>query len=214
MLCAQPAPRLPAVCSYKNYKRTVKAVPAAQMIELKHHIPSLVYDLRYAGKNNFMGRLMYPKHTTTAFLRKPVAEALAKVQRELSKESLGIKILDAYRPYSVTVNFWKLVKDERYVANPAKGSNHNRGTAVDLTLIDLQTGRELNMGTGFDNFTDTAHHSFKHLPAAVLANRNRLKTVMNRYGFTELETEWWHYSFKSPVNFDILDIPFKKLGKR
>lgn len=199
--------------SYKKYRKTIADRPETQMSELKRIIPAIVYDLRYATENNFMHRLMYPANTSTAFLRKPAAEALLKVQQDLSKEGLGLKIFDAYRPYTVSIKFWELVKDERYVANPIKGSNHNRGTAVDLTLINLQTGKELNMGTGFDNFSDTAHHSFKHLPPEVLANRNRLRTLMNRYGFTELETEWWHYTFKSPVKFDVLDIPFKKLSR-
>ena len=106
-----------------------------------------------------------------------------------------------------------MVKDERYVANPANGSNHNRGTAVDLTIIDLTTGTELNMGTSFDNFTDTAHHSFKQLPQEVLANRIKLKTLMNQYGFEAWETEWWHYTYKSPAKFDVLDINFRKLGR-
>ncbi|MGC4232240.1 MAG: M15 family metallopeptidase [Niabella sp.] len=199
--------------SYKKYREMIADRPEMQMIELKRIIPTVVYDLRYATENNFMHRLMYPANTNTAFLRKPAAEALLKVQQELDKEGLGIKIFDAYRPYAVSKKFWKLVQDERYVAHPARGSNHNRGTAVDLTLIDLKTGKELNMGTGFDNFTDSAHHSFKHLPPEILANRNRLRMAMNRYGFTELETEWWHYTFKSPVKFDVLDIPFKKLAK-
>src|SRR5437867_1601617 len=84
--------------------------------------------------------------------------------QELNEKGLGLKIFDAYRPYSVTVKFWELIKDERYVANPSKGSGHNRGIAVDLTIIHLKTNEELNMGTGFDNFTDTAHQAFVNLP--------------------------------------------------
>ncbi|MCH5718416.1 M15 family metallopeptidase [Niabella hibiscisoli] len=127
---------------------------------------------------------------------------------------MGLKVFDAYRPYSVTRKFWDLVKDERYVANPAKGSNHNRGTAIDLTLIQLNTGEELDMGTGFDNFSDTAHHSFKQLPEPILHNRQKLKTVMAKYGFTALSTEWWHYTYQSNIRFDVLDIPFRKLSLR
>ena len=97
------------------------------------------------------------------------------------------------------------------MANPARGSYHNRGSAVDLTIIDLRTGKELNMGTGFDNFTDSAHHSFKNLPEEILKNRILLKSVMEKHGFKALETEWWHYTFQSDIKFDVMDIPFYKL---
>ena len=104
--------------------------------------------------------------------------------------------------------------DERYVANPANGSGHNRGIAVDLTIIDLKTGKELNMGTGFDNFTDSAHHSFTNLPKEILQNRNLLKTTMEKYGFKLFETEWWHYFLADGDKYEVLDIDFKKLGKK
>ncbi len=120
--------------------------------------------------------------------------ALQKVQKELNQSGWGLKIFDAYRPYSVTVKFWELVKDERYVANPSKGSGHNRGITVDLTIINLKTRLELNMGTGFDNFSDTAHHSFTNLSEDILQNRILLKTTMEKYGFKAYNEEWWHYS--------------------
>jgi D-alanyl-D-alanine dipeptidase len=104
---------------------------------------------------------------------------------------------------------WELVHDERYVANPANGSGHNRGISVDLTIVDLVSGRELDMGTGFDNFTDSAHHSFASLPASVLRNRRLLKATMEKYGFKALETEWWHYSWPNDHRYDVLDIGFK-----
>lgn len=159
-----------------------------------------------------MHRQMYPRNTTTTFMREPAAEALAAIQKELNREGLGLKIFDAYRPFKVSEKFWELVKDERYVANPAKGSNHNRGTAVDLTLIDLKTGRELPMGTGFDNFTDTAHHSFTALPPQVLRNREQLKSIMQQHGFKSLDSEWWHYTYTTGT-FDVLDLSFKQLSK-
>ena len=161
----------PVTKDLKTYLRQVKNDSDKKMIELKTLMPNLVYDLRYATTNNFMQRLMYPENTRNTFLRKPAALALQKAQQELNEKGLSLKIFDAYRPYSVTVQFWKLVHDERYVANPAKGSGHNRGIAVDLTIINLQTKQELNMGTGFDNFTDTAHSNFNALPEEVLQNR-------------------------------------------
>lgn len=203
---------LPVERSFHKYKRAVRQLSYLEMVELKGRIPSIIYDLRYASENNFMQRLMYPAGTNIAFLRRPAADSLQKVQEALKEDGLGLKIFDAYRPYSVSKLFWELVKDERYVANPAKGSNHNRGTAIDLTLVDLQSGQELDMGTGFDNFSDTAHHGFKHLPQQALYNREKLKTLMSKFGFTPLSTEWWHYTYQSNLKFNVLDISFKKLS--
>lgn len=204
---------LRVVSKTKEYRRTVKKDTAQSMILLHDLIPGIQYDLRYAGTNNFMHRLMYPENLSYTFLRLPAAKALDSVQQELSKQGLGLKVFDAYRPYQVTVDFWELVKDERYVANPAKGSGHNRGIAVDVTLIQLQTGSSLDMGTDFDNFSDTAHHSFKELPADVLQHRKVLKTVMEKYGFKALDTEWWHYALPNSKTYDVLDIPFHTLRK-
>lgn len=197
-----------------EYKKQVKNDSAKKMVELKSLIPEIVYDLRYATTNNFMQRMMYPKKTTKTFMRLPAALALQKVQMELNENGLGLKIFDAYRPYSVTEKFWELVHDERYVANPSKGSGHNRGIAVDLTVINIKTGKELDMGTGFDNFSDTAHQTFTNLPEEVLQNRDLLKTTMEKYGFKALDTEWWHFFLNDGSRFEILNIAFKKLKKR
>ena len=205
--------RPPVTDKYDDYKQQVKKDSAKRMIELKKMMPGILYDLRYATVNNFMRRLMYPAGTNTAFLRLPAVKALQKVQQELNEKGLGLKIYDAYRPYSVTVKFWELVKDERYVANPSKGSGHNRGIAVDLTIINLVTGDELNMGTGFDNFTDTAHHAFTKLPEEILQNRELLKSTMQQCGFKVYSEEWWHYSLPDAARFEILDIDFKKFKK-
>jgi len=206
--------RPPVTNSWGLYKKQVDHDSTKKMVELRSLIPDILYDLRYAGTNNFMQRMMYPSNTNETFLRLPAAIALSKVQKELNGKGLGLKIFDAYRPYSVTVKFWELVKDERYVANPVKGSGHNRGIAVDLTIINLKTGEELDMGTGFDNFTDTAHQSFTNLPEEVLQNRLLLKSLMERNGFKALETEWWHYFLANGNRFELLDIDFKKLRKQ
>lgn len=203
----------PVTKKWREYTKQVKDDSLKQMVELKTRIPSLVYDLRYAGTNNFVHQRMYPQNTKTTFLRLAAAEALAKVQAELSEQRMGLKIFDAYRPYSVTKRFWELVKDERYVANPAKGSGHNRGIAVDLTIIRVKTGAELDMGTGFDNFSDTAHHDFKHLHQDVQGNRALLRSIMEKYGFKALDTEWWHYYWPEPERYELLDIDFEKFEK-
>lgn len=183
-----------------------------EMADIKILIPDIVLDLRYTTTNNFMHKKLYPA-TPTTYLRLPAAKALLDIQTELRKTGLGLKIFDAYRPYSVTEKMWELVKDDRYAADPKKGSGHNRGTAVDVTLINLKTKEELQMGTGYDNFSDTAHHTFNAFPKIVLENRKTLRNIMEKHGFRMLETEWWHYSLPNAKDFELLDIPFKKLKK-
>ena len=196
----------------KIYKQLVKNNPSARMTDIKKLVPDILLDLRYATKNNFMHRKLYSALSTT-YLRLAALRALDSVATSLRAKGLGLKIFDAYRPYGVTKKMWDLIRDERYVANPAKGSGHNRGATVDLTLVQLATGQELDMGTGFDNFSDTAHHTFTRLPEQVLSNRKLLRTLMEQHGFVALETEWWHYSLANAKDFPLLDISFKKLKK-
>ena len=193
------------------YAQMVRQNALKKMVELKTMIPGIRYDLRYATPNNFMHEQLY-KDGSITFLRLPAAEALAKVEQDLNEKGLSLKIWDAYRPYSVTVKMWEQIKDDRYVADPKKGSGHNRGIAVDLTIVEMSSGKELNMGTGFDNFSDTAHQDFVNLPDVILRNRSLLKTVMEKYGFTALPTEWWHF-FWPDSSFELLDIPSKKFKK-
>ncbi len=136
-------------------QQQVKVNPVKQMVDLSAIKPRIIFDLKYATTDNFMKEVLYPPIRTT-WLRKPAAEALEKAAKEFSLLNLGIKVFDAYRPYSVTEKMWEPVKDARYAADPATGSGHNRGISVDLTLVDLRTGKELRMPTGFDNFSDTA----------------------------------------------------------
>lgn len=204
---------VPVINKSTEYQASVRNDSAQKMVELQKMIPGIVYDLRYATTNNFTHRLMYSPPTRYTFLRLPAARALAAVRQELKTQGYGLKVFDAYRPYGVTVSFWELIKDERYVASPTKGSGHNRGLAVDLTIIDLKTHRELDMGTGFDNFTDTAHHNFTALSQAVLQHRKLLKEIMEKHGFNKLETEWWHYFWPNDRNYEVLDLPFDEFLK-
>jgi D-alanyl-D-alanine dipeptidase len=197
-----------------DYEQTIKNDSNNRMINIEKLIPGIDLDLRYASENNFMHRVMYPEKPTFTFLRLPAAKALAEVQKDLNKKGLGLKIFDAYRPYSVTEKFWELVHDDRYVADPKKGSGHNRGIAVDLTIINLKTKKELKMPTGFDNFTDSAHHDFINLPDEVLNNRKLLKKTMEKYGFVEFPTEWWHYSLPKPEKYEVLNLSFAELEKK
>lgn len=202
---------VPVIMQLSQYEKGVEKDSLHLMIELRKVVPGIVYDLRYATKNNFMHRRMYPKNTNSTFLRLPAALALQKIQYELNAKGYGLKVFDAYRPYSVTVSFWELVKDPRYVAEPTKGSGHNRGLAVDCTILNLTDHKELDMGTGFDNFTDSAHHDFTRLPQPVLDNRQLLRSVMEKYGFRAFETEWWHYYWPNDRDYPVLDIPFRQL---
>jgi zinc D-Ala-D-Ala dipeptidase len=198
------------ITGIEQLQKTVQHDPAKAMLDLKKTIPLLQFDLRYATVNNFMNQKLYPPISTT-YLRKAAADSLYVIQKELNEMGLGLKIFDAYRPYSVTEKLWEPVKDDRYAADPKKGSGHNRGIAVDLTIIKLSDHQELNMGTGFDNFSDTAHHAFTDLPGKVLQNRLLLKTCMEKHGFKALDTEWWHYYLLNAAAFELLDIDFKQL---
>ena len=201
------------ISSTTTLQKTVYKNPGKQMKDVKEVIPSVILDLRYAGTNNFMQQKLYPAISTT-YLRKTAADALAIIQNQLKEMGLGLKIFDGYRPYSVTEKMWEPVQDDRYAANPKIGSGHNRGVAVDLTLVYAATGEELSMGTGVDNFSDTAHHAFTHLPEDVLQNRLLLKKMMEQQGFKALDTEWWHYSLPNAKDFELLDIDFKKLKSK
>lgn len=194
-----------------NFKNSISSDTSKRMMNIRNCLPGIILDLRYATSDNFMMKKLYPQIYTT-YLREAAAKALKNVMDKLKKEHLTIKIFDAYRPYSVTEEMWETVKDDRYAADPSKGSGHNRGIAVDLTLVNTITGNELKMGTGFDNFSDTAHTDFAGLPSSILYNRNLLKTVMEKYGFTSLDTEWWHFSLPDPQNFELLDLSFDELN--
>lgn len=196
----------------KTLQQEIKADPDLKMVDLLQEIPSLVLDLRYTTTHDFMHRALYPPLTTT-YIRRNAAQRLKKVQAALQTMNLGLKIFDAYRPWSVTVAMWQPVKDDRYAADPSMGSGHNRGIAVDLTIIDLKTRVSLPMGTGFDNFTDSAHRDFIRLPAQVLANRLLLQTLMEENGFISLRTEWWHFSLPDPQRYEVLDLPFSEIQK-
>jgi D-alanyl-D-alanine dipeptidase len=181
------------------------------MVCIQTIIPQLVTDLKYARKNNFTGKILYPQNI--AFARLATALALQKVNVDLNKIDLGLKVYDAYRPYKVTKEMWKLVHDERYTANPARGSDHNRGVAVDVTLVKISTGKELPMPTEFDDFTEKAHHNYNGLPPEVIRNRELLKNTMEKFGFVSLSTEWWHYSLPDAARFELLDLSIAQLEK-
>jgi len=191
------------------YKKQVKTNPDKQLVEIRRYIPQIALDIRYATTNNFMHRRMYQQ--AKAYARLPVVKALQLVETDLQTRGLGLKIYDAYRPYSVTVKFYEMTPDTNFVANPRRGSKHNRGCAVDLSLIDLKTGKELDMPTPFDSFSKKAAANYPTLSKKQLENRELLKTIMQANGFTVLKTEWWHYDFNGWAGYELLDVPFSGL---
>jgi len=193
------------------YKKSIINHPEKKMVPIGK-IRGLALDLRYATPDNFTHKILYPAGTATSFLRKRVYQALDSVAMELFRQGITLVIFDAYRPYSVTVELWERIKDDRYAANPAKGSGHNRGIAVDLTLADANTHQLLPMPTGFDNFSDSARQDFSGTDAMRKANRELLKSTMVKYGFIPLSTEWWHFSWPATQDYEVLDLPFQQLS--
>jgi len=157
--------------------------------------PRLVVDLRYASTNNFVEEKMYD--CPRCFLRPEASIALQKVHSELIAAGYHLKLLDCYRPKSVQEKLWEKVPDATYVTPPKKGSMHNRGFAVDVTLIDAE-GREQDMGSPFDFFGRRAHHDYFDLDPDILARRKLLKETMAKFGYKHIRTEWWHYSYQGP----------------
>jgi len=179
-----------------------------ELVDIQKVSPRIRLDIRYATPANFTGQKVYDE--AACFLRPATADRLSRAQAELEREGLGLKVYDCYRPLAVQRRFWELVQDERFVANPEQGSNHNRGAAVDLTLVDAK-GNELPMPTEFDDFTELAHSSYSHLPENVIKNRERLVRAMVNQGFLPLPTEWWHFDDPECAHYSILDLPFSQL---
>lgn len=163
----------------------------AEFVEVITLIPNVVVDLPYATEKNFFKKRFYKENR--CFLRRGVVEKLALVQQDLNAQGLGLKLWDGYRPRSVQWEFWKVLPDPKYVADPKQGSRHNRGAAVDCTLVDLKTGQELVMPTAHDDFTPKAAADFKLAPPEALKNRQILQQAMTRHGFQIFESEWWHF---------------------
>lgn len=191
------------------YQASIRTNPEKELIDLETFVPGLVLDIRYATTNNFTGEKIY--NLAKAYARKPVAESLKRIQSDLKPRGLGIKIFDAYRPYKATVKFYEVYHDTTYVASPYRGSRHNRGCALDLTLIKLATGEELKMPTGYDSFKKEAWPSSPVRDPEARENRALLIQAMEKHGFKVNSSEWWHYDFIGWQKFEVLDIDFEAL---
>jgi D-alanyl-D-alanine dipeptidase len=200
---------LKIIDTQKEYLESVKKNKNKALVEIKKAVPGITLDIRYATRNNFMKQVMYKQ--PRAFARRPVVEQLKKIQAELKLKGYGLKIYDAYRPYAITVEFYRKASDKNFVANPARGSKHNRGCAVDLTLIDLKTGKEIPMPTPYDSFSPAAAPHYNKLPANIIKNRDFLIQTMHAHGFKVIYNEWWHFDFTGFQKYELLDIPFESL---
>ncbi len=203
---------LDIINTLEAYNASVAEDSCNLMIDLEKHIPGIVLDIKYAGTDNFTGKQIYTK--PKAFMRRAAADSLLKIQELLAKEGLGIKVLDAYRPYAGTLYFYEVYPDTTFVAAPWKGSIHNRGVAIDLTLINLETGEELEMPTPFDEFSERAALTYQDLDPVVIENRRKLHDIMTQNGFTAYTHEWWHYNLKERSKYKLMDISFEDLEKQ
>ena len=186
---------------------------AADLVELVELDPTIKLDVRYATANNFLGTPLYTQ--ARAFLQRPAAEALVRAHRELKAQGYGLIIHDGYRPWYVTEIFWKATPDDKkmFVANPAAGSLHNRGCAVDLSLYDLQTGKEVEMPSGYDEMTKRAFADYPGGTAEERARRALLRHAMEKQGFLVNPDEWWHFDYKDWKRYPIQNARFEDLGK-
>jgi zinc D-Ala-D-Ala dipeptidase len=160
-------------------------------VNLRNYSNDFVFDMKYATADNFLKEKVYP--CDECFLRVKTVKALLEANKSFLEKGYRIKIYDCYRPKAIQKKMWKIVPDANYVANPKKGSIHNRGGAVDISLVD-SNGNELDMGTKFDFFGKEAGHNFSGLPEEILSNRKLLKETMLQHNFKSFDSEWWHYN--------------------
>jgi D-alanyl-D-alanine dipeptidase len=185
---------------------------APDLAELAVLEPTIRLDVRYARSDNFLGRPVYRQ--ARAFLQRPAAEALARAHRKLAEKGYGVLVFDGYRPWSVTKAFWDATPEEKrlFVANPARGSRHNRGCSVDVSLYHLDTGEAADMGAGYDEMSPRSYVTWEGGTREQLGRRELLRGAMEREGFFVYPWEWWHFDFKDWREYPILDVPFETLG--
>jgi D-alanyl-D-alanine dipeptidase len=186
-----------------NFKRT-------DLVELKKLDASIKLDIRYATRNNFTGKPVYTQ--ARAFLQWPAAEAVLKANHALKPLGYGLMVFDGYRPWSVTKIFWDITpNNKKFVADPKIGSRHNRGCAVDLTLYDLKTGKEIQMTSTYDEMSERSYPNYKGGTVQQRKMRDLLRTKMEEQGFTVFPEEWWHFDYKDWKSYPIGNIPFSAI---
>jgi D-alanyl-D-alanine dipeptidase len=175
--------------------------------------PTIRLDIRYATSNNFLGTPVYTQ--ARAFLQRPAAEAVVRAHQQLKAQGYGLILHDGYRPWYVTKIFWDATPNDQkiFVADPAQGSKHNRGCAIDLSLYDLKTGQEVVMPSGYDEMTERAYAHYPGGTDEERARRTLLRHAMEEQGFTVNPTEWWHFDYKDWKDYGIQNVRFEDLGK-
>ncbi len=181
---ASPSIQEPVIARQADYDST-------QWTELTS-ADGYIIDIRYATDDNFVKEAVYP--CGRCFLKPKVARSLSIIRDELKEQGFMLKLFDCYRPRPAQYKLWEKVPNPDYVANPAEGSMHNRGVAIDLTLAD-KSGKELDMGTPYDFFGPEAHHDYAVHSLKIQNLRTKLKSIMESHGFQHIRTEWWHYSY-------------------
>ena len=209
-LCAL-VPR-PRAATQTGPPKDPKATRSADLVELAKLDATIRLDIRYAGPNNFVGKPVYKE--SRAFLQRPAAEALVAAHRELGAHGYGLLIHDGYRPWAVTKLFWEVTPAalREFVADPASGSKHNRGAAVDLSMYDRALGTPVVMPSEYDEFSHRAYPDYRGGPPDARGRRDLLRAIMERHDFTVEPNEWWHFNYKDWQEYPILDIPFDKIG--
>lgn len=185
---------LPVINDIKVYKMQVGKNPENRLLDVRGMIPDAQFIITYASDKNFLKRKIYP--SAELFLRKPAAEGLVKAAEILRKQGLGLVLYDGYRPYAVTVLFYEEVGDTTFVADPRKGSKHNRGMAIDLSMYELKTGKIVEMPSEYDEASERAYHEYSGGSDVAKRNRQILRSAMEAAGFSIFKYEWWHYDFK------------------
>ncbi|WP_067032217.1 M15 family metallopeptidase [Allomuricauda sp. CP2A] len=185
------------VIKKEKKRKTFEGLADTTFVRLADFSDDFAYDIRYATENNFLKAKVYD--CAECYTRVKTAKALIEANKDFMKEGVKIKFFDCYRPNSVQYKMWEIVPNPQYVANPVKGSIHNKGGAVDITLVDME-GNELDMGTDFDFFGKKAYHDNLDLPEEILENRKLLKETMETHGFWSIRTEWWHYNLSAASN--------------
>lgn len=181
------------------------ATALPDLVDLARHIPGLILDIRYATADNFMGRTLYP--VARALAQRPAADALARAQALAVADGYGLIVHDAYRPWRITRMMWDETPpaQREFVADPAQGSRHNRGCAIDCTLH--RGGVPVEMPTPYDDFTPAAYRDYAGASPAAIANRERLERYMHAAGFVGLANEWWHFDWEGWRRYPIMDAP-------
>jgi D-alanyl-D-alanine dipeptidase len=208
----RPVPELMKEAHAAEPPKESEEFRAPDLVELRKLDPTIKLEIRYATTNNLFGTVFYSE--ARAFMQRPAAEALVRVNRKLRQMGYGLLVHDAYRPWYVTKVFWDATPDDKklFVADPSQGSRHNRGCAVDLTLYDLKTRKPVEMVSTYDETTDRAYPDYPGGTSLQRWHRNLLRTAMELEGFTVYEAEWWHFDYKDWQKYPIGNLPFDRIG--